>query len=104
MYLCSVLYTCAPIRPPPSLHLPTYLPTDKPFSSSSHHLKQYLIMLDNPDLMDPISHGMATSLFTALVKLSDQGKDAIRDYIASQADSERFTRWLSAIQQYVSIR
>lgn len=67
-------------------------------------LKQYLILFDNPELMDPSSHQMATSLFTAMVKLSEKAKDALRNWITREVGSERFARWLGAIQQYISIR
>jgi hypothetical protein len=75
-----------------------------PGGVSATQLKQYLILLENPELSDPSYDVMLEAFFKALVDLPVGAKDLLRDWIALNCDAERLQRWLAPVQQYTSIR
>lgn len=66
-------------------------------------LKQFLVLLENPDHIEPPFYDVTEVLLLAVKKLPDKAKDMLRDWLV-RCDPERFQRWLGMIQQYVTVR
>lgn len=66
-------------------------------------IKQFIILMENPDHIEPPFYDVTGALLVAVKKLPDKAKDLVRDWLLT-TDSQRFHRLLGAVQQYVSIR
>ena len=70
------------------------------FARVDSALRQFLVVLEHPRLIDPCYTGLLSVLFAALDRLSTAAKERLIHWLASESCGlDRFRRWLALLHQ-----